>query len=431
MAWITRFDDLPDLFFIELFHYLTSFDILWSLINLNNRIQQLIYERGFFRRIDLSSASLYKFDKVLTRLPLPEIQTLAINVEASPLQLSHFPYLPHLTTLRIYGLRELQHANTFILRHSHSLERLTLQTNDIFQPDLGLSIDTGLPLWHPTIENALNYLCIPLQHVKHLCQLMSLEKLSTTLQELHVAMRSFHDPGHDNVRYRPVLCKMINLHSFSFIQSIYTDNGIKWSDIEYLTSQNVMPVLRQMKFILFITAADLDSINRSTLFTDDRQIDIQFAFIMDENSFASQLNENVPNGSRFHRRQTVGITCTKRVLTREWQHLTDLDCYFDRSPSIFHIRYTLPWAFDRFFALSEPFVYITKVETLVPSQCISSIFYSSQLRTLSMAQKDSLPSIVSMPHVVQFDRINTIYLSFHAWPSGLNFPNLHHLILTN
>ncbi|CAF1683708.1 unnamed protein product, partial [Adineta ricciae] len=42
-----------------------------------------------------------------------------------------------------------------------------------------------------------------------------------------------------------------------------------------------------------------------------------------------------------------------------------------------------------------------------------------------------LPSIVSMPHVVQFDRINTIYLSFHAWPSGLNFPNLHHLILTN
>ncbi|CAF1642019.1 unnamed protein product, partial [Adineta ricciae] len=195
MAWITRFDDLSDLCFIELFHYLTSFDILWSLINLNNRIQQLIYERGFFRHIDLSSASLYKFDKILTRLPLPEIQTLVINVEASPLQLSHFPYLPHLTTLRIYGLRELKHANTFILRHSHSLERLTLQTNGIFQPfsfsgrvfhptlrleafmenvlpqlnalrslDLGLNIGMGLPLWHPTIENALNYLCIPLQH---------------------------------------------------------------------------------------------------------------------------------------------------------------------------------------------------------------------------------------------------------------------------
>ncbi|CAF1042850.1 unnamed protein product [Adineta ricciae] len=211
--------------------YLTSFDILWSFIDLNNHIQQLIYERGFFRHIDLSSASLYKFDKVLTRLPLPEIQTLVINVEASPLQLSHFPYLPHLTTLGMYGLRELKHANTFILRHSHSLERLTLnykqmiyfnlfsgrvfhptlrleafmenvlqQLNTLRSLDLGLSIGTDLPLWHPTtIENALNYLCIPLQHVKPLCQLMSLEKLSTTLQELHVAMRSFHVPGHDNI----------------------------------------------------------------------------------------------------------------------------------------------------------------------------------------------------------------------------------------
>ncbi|CAF4275667.1 unnamed protein product, partial [Adineta steineri] len=105
MASFTCFDELPDLFFIELFHYLSSADILWSFINLNNRIQQIVSERGVFRHINLSSLCLYKFDTLLTLLPLSQVQILVINIEASSLQLSRFSYLPHLTTLRLYGLR--------------------------------------------------------------------------------------------------------------------------------------------------------------------------------------------------------------------------------------------------------------------------------------------------------------------------------------
>ena len=36
-----------------------------------------------------------------------------------------------------------------------------------------------------------------------------------------------------------------------------------------------------------------------------------------------------------------------------------------------------------------------------------------------------------MPHVVRLDRIDTVHLSFHDWPIGLNLPNLRHVTLTN
>jgi hypothetical protein len=36
-----------------------------------------------------------------------------------------------------------------------------------------------------------------------------------------------------------------------------------------------------------------------------------------------------------------------------------------------------------------------------------------------------------MPHVVRLDRIDTVHLSFHDWPIGLNLPALRHVTLTN
>ncbi|CAF0955603.1 unnamed protein product [Adineta steineri] len=463
MASFTCFDELPDLFFIELFHYLSSADILWSFINLNNRIQQIISERGFFCHINLSSLCLYKFDTVLTLLPLSQVQILVINIEASSLQLSRFSYLPHLTTLRLYGLRDLKDAFNFILRHSHSLVHLTLQTYDLYRHrgfggsvshpqvrleafmenvlphlnalrslDLGQGIDVGLPLWHvTTIECSLNYLRIPLQHINQLCQVMSLEKLSTTLEELHVAMRSLDAGGYNELPDELVLSKMNNLHSFSLVQSIFTDNRIEWSTIEILTAANVMPVLRKMNLILFISLDDMDCIKKSALFTDNRQIDIQFAFIMDENSLATQLSEYIPHGSRFHPREIVGITCMAHCLTPEDRQLTNLDCYFDNYSWILHVWYTLPWAFEGFFESVAPDMYITEVDTFLPSQCNSSMIYPSRLRTLAISENNSLPSIVSMPHVVQLDRINTVHLSFHDWPIGLNLSTLRHITLTN
>ena len=127
MASITQFDNIADLFFIDLFKYLSSIDILSAFTNLNSRIQIIIDERGFFRRINLSSARLSKFDIRFTVLPLNQIEILIINTEASTLQLSRWPYL---TTLRLYGLRDFIDATKFILKHSTSLIHLNLETND-------------------------------------------------------------------------------------------------------------------------------------------------------------------------------------------------------------------------------------------------------------------------------------------------------------
>ncbi|CAF1072776.1 unnamed protein product [Rotaria sp. Silwood1] len=238
MALITQFDDLPDLFFIDLFNYLSSIDILWAFTNLNNRIQTIINERGFFRHINLSSSRLSKFDTLLSILPLNQIETLIIDIEASPFQLSRWPYLPHLTTLRLYGLRDFIDATNLILRHSTSLIHLTLETSDLFMS-------------------------------------------------------------------------------------------------------------------------------------------------------------------------------------------------FNNYPWAYDVWYTLPWAFEQFFEVVEPIQYITKVEVFALPSSYSSIISSSRLRTLSISQNDSLPSIISMPHVVQLDHINTVHLSFHDWPTGLNLLALRHVTLTN
>ena len=134
MASIRHFDDLPDLVFIDLFGYLSPMDVLWTFATFNTRLRALVTERGFFRHINLSSdtARRSKFDSVIELLPLDEIETLTINVEASSLQLSRWPFLPRLRALRLHGLRQFDDAANFILRHSTSLTDLTLRTNDDF-----------------------------------------------------------------------------------------------------------------------------------------------------------------------------------------------------------------------------------------------------------------------------------------------------------
>ena len=69
------------------------------MIIITNYIQQLVYEQGSFRRLNLSSASSYKFDALLKRPPLSQIEALVVDVDASSIQFPHFPYLPNLTVL--------------------------------------------------------------------------------------------------------------------------------------------------------------------------------------------------------------------------------------------------------------------------------------------------------------------------------------------
>lgn len=111
MPSITHFDDLPDLVLVELLAYLSSVDIMWGFTRLNHRLTMLISERGFFHRLNLSSARHHQFQTILRFLPLNSIYSFTIDSDASPLQLACWPYLSRLRTLCIM----LSHSRILLL----------------------------------------------------------------------------------------------------------------------------------------------------------------------------------------------------------------------------------------------------------------------------------------------------------------------------
>ena len=134
MAFNTCFDSLPDLVLIELFSYLSSNDILWGFTGLNHRLTMLITERGYLFHINLSPARSNQFNTILGFLPLNDIQSLAIDNDASPLQLCHWPYLPRLRTLRIIGVYNHDELLLFLLLHAATLTHLIIRSNERLVP---------------------------------------------------------------------------------------------------------------------------------------------------------------------------------------------------------------------------------------------------------------------------------------------------------
>jgi hypothetical protein len=194
--------------------------------------------------------------------------------------------------------------------------------------DLGQDTGFGLTnLYITTIQSPLNYLRISMKNILHLCHVMSIETLSTTLEQLHVTMCNFYMQRKNSIPDGLMLSKMINLHTFTLVQSIFCRNIIEWSTIESLTASNVMPVLRRMNLAICITVDDFSRINRSSLFIDDRRIDVQFAFIIDDASLGIQLSHYVPHGSRFHPREIVGVTCIVSRLSTNFEELKNINCY--------------------------------------------------------------------------------------------------------
>jgi len=137
MALLTIFDDLPDLALIDLFTYLSSFDVLWSFTGLNGRLTALLFERGYFRHINLSSARRRQFDTLLQLLPLNSIETLVVDGHASFLQLTRWPHAPRLRSLTLMGLRDFNNVLPFLLRHAATLIHLTIGSDEL---DVAVSV---------------------------------------------------------------------------------------------------------------------------------------------------------------------------------------------------------------------------------------------------------------------------------------------------
>ena len=134
MALITSFNDLPDLILIELFSYLSSIDILWGFTHLNHRLTMLITERGFFYHINLSLARCHQFHTILRFLPLDDIQSLVIDSNASPLQLTRWPYISRLKTLCMIGVYNHDDLLIFTVLHAATLTHLIIKSNERLIP---------------------------------------------------------------------------------------------------------------------------------------------------------------------------------------------------------------------------------------------------------------------------------------------------------
>jgi hypothetical protein len=194
--------------------------------------------------------------------------------------------------------------------------------------DLDQETGFGLTNWQiTTIHSPLKYLRVSLTDTAHLFHVVSAERLSTTLEQFHVTLRSMDPMCEKNLPEELKLPPMMHLHTFTLIQSIFSENRIEWSTIELLTAPKVMPVLRRVNLAIFITVDDLDRIDGSLLFTDDRQIDVQFAFIVDSSSLGIQLSHQMPRGSRFHPREVIGVTCVLIWLLLKDQQPTNRNCY--------------------------------------------------------------------------------------------------------
>ncbi|CAF5012896.1 unnamed protein product [Rotaria sp. Silwood1] len=94
----------------------------------------LITEQGFFSRINLSLARYHQFNRILHFLPLNDIQSVSIDSDASPFQLTRWPYLPRLKTLRIIGVYNHDDLLVFVILHVATLTHLIIKSNERMVP---------------------------------------------------------------------------------------------------------------------------------------------------------------------------------------------------------------------------------------------------------------------------------------------------------
>jgi hypothetical protein len=107
---------------------------------------------------------------------------------------------------------------------------------------------------------------------------------------------------------------MSSLHTFTFVKSLYRQFSDEWTFIDALTSSSAMPVLQRVSLVVAIDVSDLDRIDQSALFHDQRLVDVQFAFILNDDRSHSDFDKLIPRGSRSHPRLVASATFVRTTL---------------------------------------------------------------------------------------------------------------------
>ena len=286
--------------------------------------------------------------------------------------------------------------------------------------DLGFDSSHFIMDWDTTpVRAPLTYLRVTLHCIEDLLAIMATRSLSTTLRHLHVKLR---DSSWD-IRLRgsemKIAFRMSSLCTFTFVKALHWQFSDEWSFIDVLTSFTVMPVLQRAKLIVAIDESDLNWIDRSALFNDNRRVDVQFAFILNDDRSYPDLDRRIPRGSRSHPRWVVSTTFVKSTsnddpsypvsekalvsfsptflsqASRKWHHWF-FQGYGNDLAHRSYLWYSLPWAFNELVQLSIPDGNISQLDVLQPP-CSSAILSSSRLVRMDSIYNGVSPILTRSP----------------------------------
>lgn len=207
--------------------------------------------------------------------------------------------------------------------------------------DLGMESSFFLRLWRlETIQTPLTYLRITVSTINTMLQLMLTRPLRHTLQQFHVKLNDVYSATHHNISAAKLLPKMEALHTFTFVKSFNWHFMEEWTLLDILTFSSIMPILRRMNFAIVMNFNDLNQMNHSALFNDDRHVDIHYVFIVNDNRLHSKLSKYVSCGSKSHSRKIASATFIS-------------DCWPDNqlftTPGEKYVSYHLLYNFHRLF----------------------------------------------------------------------------------
>lgn len=163
--------------------------------------------------------------------------------------------------------------------------------------------------WRLTTTRApLTYLRVHLPNEETLVKLMSTSPLCNTLRQLHIEMGNDEFNSSSNAFISTLLIEMINLHTFTLVQNFFSILTVEWKNVELLTSSKVMPALRRANVALFVNVNDFSRISSASLFTDHRQVEVNFAFSLINCPRYNEMTQFIPRGACFHPREIAGAT---------------------------------------------------------------------------------------------------------------------------
>ena len=190
------------------------------------------------------------------------------------------------------------------------------------------------------VRAPLTYLRITVLSVDDLFAIMVTRPLSRTLWHLHMKI---HDRGRDvtfKVSKMKIAFCVSSLRTFTFVKSLSRRFTAEWTFIDALTSSTVMPVLQRAKLIVSIALSDLNRIGRSALFNDHRRVDLQYAFILNDDLSHSDLDQQIPRGSRYHPRPVVSATFVRTT----WD---------EQEPYAMPDKHYVSFSFDRLLSVTR------------------------------------------------------------------------------